>query len=178
MFVYKGSNKKLIEATSKANRLLLTDEFYMAIKNKSTDFDMSTASPEYISEFIWKNKEDVTCNVKTYSKRFTKALAYFTRSRPNDININTYKLNRSMGSIVATLIHEYVHMVDHVDKKHSFGHGSNSRKGKQNTAPYWIDNVAQGMIDGKPDFNNNESSKIVYKRSVWSRVKRFFRRLF
>ena len=107
-----------------------------------------------------------------------KRLHIFKKSDPNSIYINTAKLDRSLGSVVATLLHEFIHMVDNYDTLHSYGHGDNSARGKQNTAPYWIDNLAQHHAGDDIDFNNNESSKIVYRRSMWSMVKSFFRGLF
>lgn len=177
---YRGSHTKIDRCISEANKLLKGDyRFYEKIKAKPTPFDMSTATPKQIAEFLQENYGVLKCEVHLYHKKFTRALAYFDRRYPNRIYINTAKLNRTDGSVIATIVHEWVHLVDEWIKNHRFGHGDNSAAGKQNTAPYWIDNVAQAIVDNKPeDHTNNESSRIVYRRSVWSRVKRFFRRIF
>lgn len=156
----KSGNVRINQCILCANTLLDNEIFYKNIKVKETPFDMSTASAEYISNIMYLKKNLLTCNVRTYHRRFTRALAYFIPSQPDTVYINTAKLNRSTGSIIATLIHEWVHLVDHDDKTHSFGHGDNSPRGKQNTAPYWIDNLAQSFFNETLDFNNNQSSKI------------------
>lgn len=182
---YRGSNSKIDRCIIAANAILSGETknkngftLYDIIKNKETPFDMSTASKEHIANQLKSKFGVLTCEVHLYHNRWSKALAYFTPSHPNRIYINTAKLGRSDGSVIATIVHEWVHLVDKNDVVHSYGHGSNSRAGKQNTAPYWIDNAAQAIADGIEDYNNNESSKIIYKASVWTRIKRFFRRIF
>lgn len=177
MFIYNGNIKVIEEATARANKLLDDENFYAKIKDKN-NFDMATCTPREVSDYIKAIAPLIDINVKTYRRRWSRALAYFTKSRPFDININSAKLNRSFGSIVATLIHEMVHMVDDQVKEHYFSHGDNSRKGKQNTAPYFIGSMSQGIVTGKENYNNEDFSKIVYKRSILSRVKSFFYRLF
>ena len=158
--------------------LTSSDRFYNLIAEKAS-FDMATCKPKFISEQLRENYNHLRIEVHTYYKKFTRALAYFDPRYPNRIYINAAKLGRSLGSIAASVVHEIIHLLDKFIKGEYFGHGDNSAKGKQNTAPYWIDNLAEALVDGKkPDFNNNESSRIVYRRSFFSRVKRFFRRLF
>ena len=173
MFEYDGNINKLIEATKIANDILMDENFYQKISEKGS-FDMATCTPRVISDYIKTHRNTLTCNVKTYRRSFSRALAYYTSSRPNDININTAKINRSTGSIVATYIHEYIHMIDDIVDDHYFGHGDNKRKGKLNTAPYWIDNLSQSIVTGVTDFKNSESSNIVYKRSFFSIISSLF----
>lgn len=183
MFEYKGNIKSIKEATAAANELFYNSHFTDTIAAKES-FDMSTAKPSYIATSI-RNTSNVKTNVKTYRSRnpWSRAIAYFTANRPNDINLNTRKLNRTKGSIVATLWHERIHQLDNLDPVHYYGHGNNSPRGKQNTAPYWIDNLAQSIIDKKLDHTNNESRNIVYVRRSFlnrftSSISRFFRRVF
>lgn len=177
MFKYKGSNQSIITAVEVSNKLLSEGNLYRSIENK-VRFDMSTATGEYISKRI-KAFRNVPTDVIVYKPwyRWSRAIGYFTPSKPHNINLNYYKQNRPIDSIAATLIHELVHMVDNADAIHSYGHGSNSNKGKANTAPYWIGNMAMGLI-GKPgsDYNNIEMSS--YKLSLKERLYSFFRRLF
>ena len=178
MFVYEGNSSVLKRAVEEANKLIVNYEFLNEIKIKK-HFDMATCDPKVIARDMEQYKH-IDFYVKGYYKRFTRALAYFDSRYPDRFFINEAKLNRSFASIVATLIHEWVHFLDHLNKNHYYGHGDNRREGKQNTAPYWIDNLAQHMISGQPyDFNNNESSNIVRRRpNVFRRVGRWFRRLF
>ena len=105
------------------------------MKSKSTpvhivEFNYSSWSPLY-----WK---------------YRKTTAYVDPSTPNTININTRKLNRSVASVVNTLVHEFVHTVDYTDENHSgidHGHAGNSNAGKEDTAPYWIGQQAELIIN-------------------------------
>lgn len=178
-FKVKGpKTKRLARLIFEANELMKNPEFYHHIRIKD-NFDMSTASGAHIAGQMQDQFPKLVCEVHVYSKKWSKALAFFSSRYPNRININLAKLNRSDGSIIATKVHEWVHLVDFHDPVERYGHGDNSRAGKENTAPYWIDNLAEGLINGKrPNFNNIESAKIVRKRSLWSKVKRFFGRIF
>lgn len=169
-------HSQLERAILKANKLLLDPQFYEAISNKPTPFDYATCTPQYIAEAISSSVNQTNIYVRTYYKRFSKALAYFDPSEPNVIYINTAKLGRSDGSIGASCIHELVHAVDDTDIEHSFGHGDNSSYGKENSAPYWIDNLAAAMIDALllPNYNNTESSNIVYRKPLRKRIRDFF----
>jgi hypothetical protein len=115
--------------------------------------------------------------VKLYKSKnpWSKAYGYFSPAKPDHIFLNTRKLNRSKGSIVSSLIHEMIHYVDDKNKNESYGHGDNSSLGKENTAPYWIDNLAESIIDNKlPDFNNNENVNIVYYVPWYKKLFKFF----
>lgn len=166
---FNYTHAKIERCIDEANRLLKSPVFKREIEEKRAGFDMSTATPEYIADRITSKYGHLICEVHLYHNRWSRALAYFDPRYPNRIYINAAKLNRTDGSVIATIIHEWVHLVDYDDHLHSYGHGSNSPVGKQNTAPYWIDNKAQALIDGQEDYNNNESSRI--KVSFWGRVK-------
>ena len=179
MFHLSGSkrNQNLETAIDQANKLLNEGHLYREINNKVT-FDMSTAKADHISKQMMKFRAKEV-EVKIYKPlwRWSKAYGYFSYKHPYDINLNYYKLNRSVASFVGTLVHEYIHMVDNLDEKHSYGHGNNSAVGKENTAPYWIGNLAGSMAAKiEPQYTSNENHR--YVTSVWSRVKRFLSRLF
>lgn len=171
MFEIKSKNETILEPVVKANILLNDPKFKTKLNNKKS-FDMATCDGRHILNLIENNQRRL--NVYTYTSRnpWSRAYGYFSPSTPDNIYLNTRKLNRSTGSIVSSLIHEMVHWLDHYDTQHSFNHGSNNPSGKNNTAPYWIDNIAESIIDNKePDFNNTDNSNIKvyvpwYKR-VW-----------
>ena len=168
MFKYIGTNKKVVEAVKLANQLNDNHAFFDGIKESK--FDMSSASGSYIAREYVNFNQDI--NVKVYYPKWkwSKALGYFSPSHPLDINLNGYKLGRSIDSIVGTLVHEKVHMVDNMDTLHSYGHGSNDPSGKANTAPYWIGNFAKSII-GEVNFNNTENS--TYRIPWWKRIVRW-----
>ena len=173
MLKYHGRNKQITLATRKVNSHEFREKLSEEIAKQ--EFDMSTASAEYLSENFKIFLINETVNVKTYYRYFSKALAYFTYSRPKDVNINTAKLNRTTGSIGATLIHEAAHMFDYEDKDHSMGHGDNSRIGKQNTFPYKVGNIASAIIDDDlPDYDNMENRNIKVSFSFWAWFKNLF----
>jgi hypothetical protein len=64
------------------------------------------------------------------------------KNYPNSLFYNSKKLWRNIGSIVNTIVHEYVHSVDGSSGV-DFGHGSQSSAGKNNFAPYWIGNKVE-----------------------------------
>lgn len=108
-------------------------------------FDMTEATGDHIAKKIIEFKHSGQhINVKFYKSPnpWSKAYGYYTKARPFDVNINTRKMNRTTGSFVATLVHEMIHAIDGLDMVYDFGHGGNSSVGKDNTAPYWIGNLA------------------------------------
>ena len=99
--------------------------------------------------------------IETYKSKnpWSSAYGYYNPTKPNFIYLNTRKLNRTNASICATLIHEMVHFLDN-NSDFSFGHGSNNPKGKQNTAPYWIDNHVENRLRLK---YQDKSESFAYK---------------
>jgi hypothetical protein len=82
--------------------------------------------------------------------RWSKAIGYTTGERT--IFINGYRLPYLADSdILELLTHELIHILDAEDRTHSFGHGNNKAKGKENTAPYWI-----GSFIAEKSFKNKE----------------------
>tara|TARA_R110000868_G_C10972548_1_gene770456 strand:+ start:34171 stop:34713 length:543 start_codon:yes stop_codon:yes gene_type:complete len=180
MFYYNGNNFKIQKCVELANTLVRNEEsIYTVVKNKS--FDMSTATGKHIAQQL----KDSLVNEKTIEiviykpfYRWSKALGYFDRTQPNKIFLNYYRLNRAPSSIVATIIHEWVHFVDGNDDQHSFGHGDNNRLGKENTAPYFIGNLASKLISGNSNYNNTENQAIKTYTPFYKKVFRFFKRIF
>jgi len=185
MFRYQGNYSRLILATEKANEIISNGKLFNAVALKE-NFDMTDVDGEFIvermREFIASGK---VVNVKTYKSRnpWSKALGYFSSSRPLDINLNTRKLNRSQASFTNTLIHEFCHMLDNYDDER-YGHGDNSAAGKQNTVPYWVGKQAGNIVSNTPTVDyygakkDGDNTVKYYRASRWTRVKRWFRRIF
>lgn len=156
MFILKSgkANNNLESAIVRANAIVKNRSFIIKILEKQ-NFDMATCDSSVIAKDL-ENFSEYVC-IKIYRPRWpwSKAYGYFSKSRPFDINLNSRKLNRSSDSLLGTLIHELIHMLDHQNIDHYYGHGDNSPNGKQNTAPYFIGNLA-----ANGDFNNNESYKM------------------
>jgi hypothetical protein len=144
--VYTGSILKIIDGVKKANELLEDDNFYEAIKEKQI-FDFSNATGEEIAASL--KKCQLQLQVKSFKKVLTKELGYEDPNDPTSIHINVAgnKLNRTIGSIAGTFIHEAVHAADSDDEQLDYHHNGNKAAGNSNTAPYWIGNLAVQMID-------------------------------
>ncbi|MEI6243111.1 MAG: hypothetical protein WCP39_06880 [Chlamydiota bacterium] len=60
------------------------------------------------------------------------------------IYLNERKLpGKSFPSLVSTLVHESIHILDRNPTVRTFGHGNNFAKGKENTAPYRLQSIAE-----------------------------------
>lgn len=167
MFVYDGNYMLVKKAVSVANSGLLLDSVKDQIINHS-GFDMSTADPVYLANNYATFLIGIDVKVVVYKPywRWSKALGYFDPSKPSTIHLNAYKLKRSLASVVGTFYHEVAHMCDNADKYHSYGHGDNNPKGKQNTFPYAVGNMAMGFASGIAiDYNNTENNK--YRKLPW-----------
>ena len=140
-------------ATDKSNDLLKNAEFYKAIANHP-NFDLSTASPAIIAGLL--DKSDLEFKVEIFypsilqAIKYRKTFAYSDERYPNTLFLNFKKLDREVEDIAATIIHESIHALDEVDEEYSFGHGNNSSVGKENTAPYWIGNLAYQILKANP----------------------------
>lgn len=155
--IFDDDNQKVQNAVDLANSILKNEVFYNKI-NKKDSFDLSTASPEIIAELI--KKSELEFEVELFYPtgwrriKYRKTLAYTDHKYPNTLFLNLRKLNREPERIAATIIHESIHSLDHDAEDYTFGHGNNSSKGKANTAPYWIGNLAYKIL--KNDFDITE----------------------
>jgi hypothetical protein len=146
---YTGDHPIVREAVTEANRLLKDQSFLEEIAARPT-FDMSTASPATIAELI--RSSSLRFVVQLFSPRgvnkvrYRKTFAYTDGRYPNTLFLNEAKLDREMADVAATIIHEAIHALDDSEPGYQFGHGSNSPRGKENTAPYWIGNRAYQLL--------------------------------
>lgn len=76
--------------------------------------------------------------------------------------VNSSGLGRQIWSVAATVVHEVGHVVDEHFPKASFGHGSNSSKGKGKTFPYFIDERAETWI--KKEVLKKEVNRLAIKQ--------------
>lgn len=156
--IYTGSLELIQDAVEDANFILSREEFLEQISDKKS-FEHSNASGKVIASLI-KNTT-IVANIELYKPipipPWSRANAYTKKESPRTIFLNKRKLrNRSIESIASTLVHEYIHVIDHESEEHKFGHGDNNSEGKSSTAPYWIDQRAYEFLTGK-------DSKMVYQ---------------
>lgn len=132
-------------AVALANTIIRTPEFYDRIRVKPEGFDRRwtspAATPEAIAQLLRESRVDVRVRLQ---KARRKVLGWTYLNQPEVVYLNSRRLDRTRTSIVATLIHEWVHCVDGISEL-DFHHGDNSARGKENSAPYWIDTIAAEM---------------------------------
>ncbi len=154
IITFNDKQQKVEEATEMANSILKNSLFYSKIREKD-NFDLSTASPQIIADLI--EQSDLEFKIDLFypsgwrAIKYRKTFAYTDSRFPNTLFLNLKKLNRNSISIAATIIHESIHALDHDAIDYTFGHGNNSSKGKSNTAPYWIGNLANKILKGDFD---------------------------
>lgn len=149
---FLGNTQNVLDAVARTNELLAAQSFFARIREHH-GFDYSTATPAQIADLM--ETSDVVVSVKLYTSRWpwSKAVAFEDRRFPNVVFLNTRRLNRSVPSICATIVHECVHAVDSAEAGLRFGHLDNNPNGKENTAPYWIGDLAEEMLSGEaPQF--------------------------
>lgn len=146
---FAGANVAVIAAVERTNVLLKDPDFFDRIRDHPR-FDMSTALPSQIADQM--ERSEIVVSVILYKSKWpwSKALAFEDDRYPRTVFLNERRLNRSLGSICATIVHECVHALDSMVEDQRFGHGDNDPNGKENTAPYWIGDLAEEMVDGQP----------------------------
>lgn len=75
---------------------------------------------------------------------------------------------QEVKAVANTLIHELIHSLDRKIEDARFGHGGNSSEGKDDSAPNWIGDLAQQMLqnealvaEDKPIVEETESIDIL-----------------
>jgi hypothetical protein len=147
--IFSETDANVTAAVNRTNLLLKDATFFDRIRRHDR-FDMSTATPRQIADLM--ETSNATVEVELYTSRWpwSKALAYEDSRYPNKVFLNSRRLNRSIASICATIVHECVHALDASAPNLRFGHGDNNPNGKENTAPNWISDLAYEMVAGKP----------------------------
>lgn len=185
VLVYNGNDKHIKICTEYANNILLDHAFHKFIIDEVEEFTHTTVNDIYIVEVLKRFiSKHLTIEVKTYFRRITRATAYFTSSRPFDINVNLAKKNRkedwdeNVASMINTLVHEPIHAIDHWDKDHSYGHGTNDSGGKALSVPYLVGLLAERYYlikyAGRPQTSISNAPRQEIKKIVIPWYKRAF----
>lgn len=135
MFTLKIPNEKLKKASDLANDFLWN---HLSVIKKEPYFSHTKLTSKQVYDQIKAHLEKgQAIEVRLYKPFWwrSKAIAY-TKGK-NVIFINQYKLNeRSATEYANTLVHEYLHIV-------GFGHGNNNPKGKEQSVPYRVGQLAE-----------------------------------
>ena len=148
IFAKETNSEKLMEAVQNANKVLDNLDFYKRISVIKT-FDYSEITGDILSAIIKNSKIEAEVIIKKPLNPFSSATAFTKPKLPNSIFIYSSYLksrNSSVTDIVATLVHEYIHLIDYNELDYDFGHGSNRREGKENSVPYLIESIVRDLI--------------------------------
>lgn len=153
---FNGEEIVILQAVLEANAILQNPEFYEIVAQHD-QFDMANISPALISGLMKASTLEFKIRVFrptifTFIKYY-KTYAYTDGDYPDTLFLNANKLNRQSAEIAATIIHESVHAINDTTT-YEFGHGDNSSAGKENTAPYWIGNLAYQLLTGNRPTGN------------------------
>lgn len=132
------SIKRIVDKT---NRILDMDIFYINLK-KILSFDYSDINGEVLGDIV--RNPLIVAQVKFYRGWFWSRVNAYTNGTEY-MYLNTRKLARSDASIANTIVHEYIHILDSYNEQYSFGHGSNNRSGKDNSAPYKVGDMFEDL---------------------------------
>lgn len=126
MFMYDGRIKSVKSAVSNAN-LLLQNHMQFMSRIAEEEYTMTEVDGQDVASFLkdrYLNSIQRVYVKKTWNP-WSAAVAWFNPRHSECIYLNSWKVNRSDDSIVGSIIHEYVHLVDNFYKTASFGHGDN-----------------------------------------------------
>jgi len=139
---------------SEFNKLLrakiLAEKFFDTMLHVILDqsrFTYTTHTPEQVFNHIASNHENMSATIRPWKpfNPWTSAIATTFKNKPGEIYINVRKINqRTVAQYVASLTHEILHLAPL-----SYGHGSNSPKGKELSVPYFLGNKAGEWARGK-----------------------------
>ncbi|HVK82087.1 MAG TPA: hypothetical protein VM915_15905 [Verrucomicrobiae bacterium] len=142
-FHYNRLDRNLVDAVAYANSLERKDAFWDAIALRG-GFDESALNGARIAALLRAPYPTVTVRLQIFPSLKTNAAT--DPNHPWQIFYARFKRGRSVASIVNTLVHEFVHNVDMFGdgaRGIDFGHGNQSSVGKEETAPYWIGDLAE-----------------------------------
>ncbi len=153
--VYTGTTTKLASAVEAANAVLASESFWESIIGKP-NFDYTDLTSIEIAQRIRNSSSVATVHLwkpalAQYLLQYRDTIAMVDPTKPGKVFYHQRKLGRSVGQIFNTLVHEYVHIVDNFgdgSPDREISHGDNSPEGKQDSAPYWIGDLAQRLYTG------------------------------
>lgn len=135
---------KILKAEELATKFFETELHVILSQSKFTYTDKT---PEQVFNHIASNHQNMDATIKPWKpfNPWTSAIATTFKNKPGEIYINVRKISqRSVAEYVASLVHEALHL-----PPLSFGHGSNSPKGKESSVNYWLDARAEEWARGR-----------------------------
>jgi len=142
--VFNGDHSGMKKAVAFANALGGNAAFWDEVSRKTPPFSHTSMRPAEVAARIRDAHRTVTVQLWTPSllkKPFYRnTVAFFDGDDPDTLFYHTAFLTNSVGEMVNTVVHEYIHAIDDDGE---FGHGDNSPGGKEQSVPYWIGDLAE-----------------------------------
>jgi hypothetical protein len=152
--VYNGTRPRLVEAVGNAGVILNSGNLHTTILNRKKNFYNTKRTCREIADLV------AACNATITLREFTRpaqngwiTTAYVEADDRDVIHYNTEVMGYSVKSQTNTLVHEAIHVIDAFhDRISSFDfthNGNDSTNPPQNvdSAPYWIGNRAEELVD-------------------------------
>lgn len=157
--VLSTNDKRLKEAVELANKYFESQDFQADVVSINK-FENSNVTPNEILRLFNMFNYAIEVKCTHFGWFFRNVLGRTVGD--GYVYVNAARLNRTLWSVGATIVHEASHVVDEFFPKASFGHGSNSSKGKGKTFPYFIDEKAENWI--KLEVLKKESNRLIVKK--------------
>lgn len=142
------------------NKLLSSKVLENLVRDKKEEFDRryTSVTKNTVVNFLNLRSNNFSPVVSTYRPKWFLTKAYATTYTGNYtyIGLNSYKLNRSIPSIVGSIAHEWGHCFEYYLKDvHEpdlvMNHGDNSSVGKDNTFQYWLGRAVKRYVEDNLD---------------------------
>jgi hypothetical protein len=142
--VYDGASGPMREAADYANGLAANSAFWDEIKAKAAFTYGSRLSGTEVERRLRAATSSMTVKLwrPSFLKKFfyRKTVAFVDPGVPHTLFYHEKFLGNSVGELVNTFVHEYIH---DVDEDGAMTHGDNSPSGKEDSVPYWVGNKAE-----------------------------------
>jgi hypothetical protein len=137
IFHVQSTNEKLLKAATIAETVLNDPKFIETIQNRPLKFTHTKDTPkEVVAKMIAHLNKPSTVIVDEYRSFNPWSAAIGYSNGEGEVFINMRKINyNSVLDYVGTFVHEWMHEI-------GYSHGSNNPKGKENSVPYWVGNLA------------------------------------
>lgn len=138
-FIDKTRSDLLDPAIAAAERILNDEGFIDLVSKTRFTHIGENASNNYMS-VSQQIRKRIPAEIYFYKTKWPWSAATAYTDNRGRIFINTRKLNRSLKSLVNTIVHEYMHCI-------GFNHGDNYyTPAKANTAPYKVGSMVEDFV--------------------------------
>jgi hypothetical protein len=146
MICVKTRSKKVKAAALQVAFLLEDKRFYEVIEN--IHFLNTNCTGRQIANMIKEVSTTEDIIVRTYWKwSWSGEAAKFNPRYPTTIWINRRGIGRrSQGSLVKSIMHELVHVVDRIFKDFNFGHTRKRHNKRRESTPYRVGSEAEQFV--------------------------------